>query len=415
MTFDLHRDLEERFLRYVQVDTESDADSTSVPSTERQLDLLRMLEVELQQLGAEDVQLTDYATLLATIPATAGGGEAPTIAFMAHVDTTEAFPGLGVEPRVHRSWDGTPITFPKDEALVLSSERSPDLKAKIGQDVVTASGDTLLGADDKAGVAIVMSMARSLLEKSGTEHGRIRLCFTPDEEIGRGVDHLTPGDLDARWAYTLDGGNTGEISSETFSANMAVVTFRGVSVHPGTAYHDLVNACTLAAKFHAALPEHARTPETTRDREGFIHLYEMDGNAAEAELRYILRDFDNDRLVEHGKVLSLLAETMQAAHPRADIRCDITAQYRNMGQWLQEDMTPVEIARQAMRDIGLEPVDEPIRSGTDGSRLTEKGVPTPNLFTGMHDVHGPLEWVTIQDMALAVRTCLRIAELWTEA
>ena len=275
MTFDLHRDLEERFLRYVQVDTESDADSTSVPSTERQLDLLRMLEVELQQLGAEDVQLTDYATLLATIPATEGGGEAPTIAFMAHVDTTEAFPGLGVEPRVHRSWDGSPIMFPKDGSLVLSPERSPDLKAKIGQDIVTASGDTLLGADDKAGVAIVMGMARSLLEKSGTEHGRIRLCFTPDEEIGRGVDHLTPGDLDARWAYTLDGGNTGEISSETFSANMAVVTFRGVSVHPGTAYHDLVNACTLAAKFHAALPEHARTPETTKDREGFIHLYEI--------------------------------------------------------------------------------------------------------------------------------------------
>ncbi len=410
MTADLVQDLEARFLRYVQIDTEADETSASVPSTQKQLVLLEMLEAELRAMGAADVRLTDYATVLATVPATDPSPDIPSIAFLSHVDTAPAFSGRDVKPRVHRQWDGTPIAFPDDAALVLDTAQSPDLAQKIGHDLITGSGASLLGADDKAGVAIVMSLARHLLHHPEIRHGRIRLCFTPDEEIGRGVTHLTPEDLDARWAYTLDGGNVGELSSETFAADKAVVHFQGVSIHPGTAFHAMVNAATLATQFMGLLPAHTRTPETTRDREGFIHLYQMQGTAAAAELHFILRDFATGKLQEHGRILTQLAETMQLAEPRARISCEIVPQYRNMRHWLEQDMTPVTMARQAMRDIGVAPVDEPIRGGTDGSMLTAKGVPTPNLFTGMHEVHGPLEWVTVQDMALATQVCLQLAQ-----
>lgn len=408
MTTDLARDLEERFLRYVQIDTESNEASTSVPSTPKQLVLLEMLAAELREMGAADVCLTDYATVLATVPATDSDPRIPSMAFLGHVDTAPAFSGKDVKPRVHRQWDGSAISFPDDAALVLDTVRSPHLARKIGHDLITGSGASLLGADDKAGVAIAMSMAGRLLQRPEFPHGRIRLCFTPDEEIGRGVAYLTPHDLDAQWAYTLDGGDVGELSSETFAADKAVVRFQGVSVHPGTAFHAMVNAATLATQFVGLLPAHARTPETTRGREGFMHLYRMQGTAAEAELQFILRDFAEDKLREHGRILTRLAETMQLAEPRSRISCEITPQYRNMRQWLEQDMTPVHMARQAMRDIGVEPVDEPIRGGTDGALLTAKGVPTPNLFTGMHEVHGPLEWVTVQDMELATRVCLQL-------
>ena len=410
MTTELALDLEERFLRYVQIDTEADETSASVPSTQKQLVLLEILATELREMGAADVCLTDYATVLATVPATDPNPDIPSIAFLSHVDTTPAFSGKDVKPRVHRQWDGSPVSFPDDAALVLDTAQCPDLAQKIGHDLITGSGASLLGADDKAGVAIVMSMARHLLQHPEIPHGRIRLCFTPDEEIGRGVAHLTPEDLDAQWAYTLDGGDVGELSSETFAADKAVVRFQGVSIHPGTAFHAMVNAATMATQFMGLLPAHARTPETTKGREGFIHLYQMQGTAAEAELHFILRDFAEEILQEHGRILTRLAETMQLAEPRARISCEIVPQYRNMRRWLEQDMTPVNMARQAMRDVGIEPVDEPIRGGTDGSMLTAKGVPTPNLFTGMHEVHGPLEWVTVQDMALATKVCLQLSQ-----
>ena len=409
MTTDLVQDLEERFLRYVQVDTESDDSSSSVPSTQKQMVLLEMLATELQEIGAADVCITNYATLLASVPASDPNPDIPAVAFLAHVDTAPAFSGKDVKPRVHRQWDGSPVSFPDDSTLSLDTVKSPHLAQKIGQDLITASGATLLGADDKAGVAIVMSMAKQMLSNPEIPHGRIRLCFTPDEEIGRGVEHLTIEDLDAQWAYTLDGGDVAELSSETFAADKAVVRFQGVSIHPGTAFHAMVNAATLATQYVGSLPAHARTPETTREREGFIHLYQMQGTAAEAELHFILRDFSEENLESHGRFLTLLAETMQLAEPRARISCDITPQYRNMGKWLEKDMTPVTLAQQAMRDVGLVPIDEPIRGGTDGSMLTAKGVSTPNLFTGMHEVHGPLEWVTIQDMEMATKVCLQLA------
>ncbi len=414
MSTELIPDLEKRFLRYVRMDTESQEEADTIPSTERQLALLELLMTELRAMGVVDVRLTDYATVLATIPATDPNPAVPAVAFLAHVDTTQAFSGHGVKPRVHRNWDGTPIRYPDNAALVLDTGQSPDLGHKLGHDIVTASGATLLGADDKAGVAILMSLAQYLMTHRTIGHGTVRLCFTPDEEIGRGVLHLTPEDLGAPWAYTLDGGEVGEIASETFSADKAVVRIEGVSTHPGTAFQEMVNAATLAARFIQMLPAHTRTPETTRDREGFIHLYQMQGTPASAELHFILRDFTREGLAAHGELLTQLAATLQLAEPRAAVTCTITAQYRNMREWLERDMTPVTIACQAMTELGLEPRDEPIRGGTDGAMLTAKGIPTPNLFTGMHEIHGPLEWVSLQDMEQATRTCLRILELWAE-
>ncbi len=406
-------ELEERFLRYVQVDTQSDESSDTVPSTAQQMDLLRMLETELRELGAEDVVLTDYGCVMATIPATQGI-DAPTIAFLAHVDTSPAFPASGVKPIVHRRYDGSDIVLPDDTSQVLSPDDFPYLREKIGEDLVTASGTTLLGADDKAGVAIIMVMAKRLLSDPSIPHGKIRICFTCDEEIGTGVRHLKLEDLGADYAYTLDGGEAGEYTYETFSADKAVVTITGVSTHPAYAYGVMVNALTLAGKLVAFLPQHTRSPETTRDRAGFIHLYQQHGTAAETTLHFILRDFELDELQAHGELLQSACAALAASEPRAKVTCTITPQYRNMRYWLEKDMTPVRIAETAIRRTGLEPKSEPVRGGTDGSQLTERGLPTPNLFTGMQNFHGPLEYVSIQDMARATQVCVEIAQLWAQ-
>lgn len=406
--------VEERLLRYVQIDTQSEEGSTSAPSTAKQYDLLRPLVEELRAIGAADVTLTDYGTVLATIPATVehtpNGAAIPTIAFMAHVDTAPAYSGSGVKPRIHRNYDGGPITFPDAPELVLSPEGSPYLAKKVGEDIITASGSTLLGADDKSGVAVIMTMAEALLADPSIPHGPIRIAFTPDEEIGRGVVHLTPQDLGASFAYTLDGGEGGELAFETFSADKAVITLTGVSIHTATAFGKLVNALTWAAKFISMLPEATRTPETTQDRAGFIHLYQMTGNAAEAKLSFILRDFEMDGLSAHGKVLNHLCESLRLAEPRLRVQCEITPQYRNMRYWLEKDMRPVDLAVASIRAVGLEPIFRTVRGGTDGSQMTEKGVPTPNLFTGQQDLHGPLEWISVQDMARSVAVCIEIAK-----
>jgi len=404
--------LSERFLRYVKIDTQSDESSEEVPSTAKQLSLLRLLEQELRDMGVEDVCLTGYGCVLATVPATVPADDLPTIAFLAHVDTVPHISGTDVRPIVHSDYDGADLQLPDDPTKVLTSEPFPALKTKIGHDVITTSGTTLLGADDKAGVAIIMTMVSELTKDHGIAHGDIRICFTPDEEIGRGVEHLTAEDLAADYAYTLDGGDVGEITYETFSADKAVVEIEGVSIHPGAATGKMVNALTLAAKFVTALPEYTRTPETTAGREGFIHLYTVNGSAAKAELYFILRDFELDGLAAHGEVIQKLTLALQAAEPRARITCTITPQYRNMRYWLENNMEPVNLAIQAIEQAGIEPVIEPIRGGTDGSRLTEKGIPTPNLFTGMHNPHSELEWVSIQDMARAVDVCINLVQLW---
>lgn len=410
-TFD--RELEERLIRYASIDTQSDERSSSAPSTVIQLDLLRLLADELREMGAPDVMVTEYGAVLATIPATTETS-APAVAFLAHVDTSPGFHASHVRPIVHRAYDGGEIVLPDDPRQVLSPVQFPYLAGKKGDDIVTASGTTLLGADDKAGVAIVMTLARHLLTHRDIPHGTIRVCFTPDEEIGRGVHPALPGDLRAGVAYTLDGGPVGEVVFETFSADKAVVRIAGVSTHPGHAKDELVNALTLAARIVMTLPHSTLTPETTADRQGFIHLYELNGTAAVAELHFILRDFDDAQLAAHGDLLRQICATVQAAEPRAKITCEVTPQYRNMRNWLERDMRPVDLAREACRQCGIEPASPPTRGGTDGSRLTEMGVPAPNLFTGMQNFHGPLEWVSVQDMDRATAVCLALVRLWGE-
>lgn len=406
------RELEERLVRYARIDTQSDDASTTSPSTRKQLDLLHLLVDELREMGAQEVMLTDYGVVLATIPATTTG-DVPTVAFLAHVDTSPAFNATGVKPIVHRDYDGGDIVLPDDPSVVLSPERFPYLAQKVGDDIVTASGTTLLGADDKAGIAIVMTMARHLLSQPDLAHGPVRVCFTPDEEIGRGVHSRLPDDLAADVAYTLDGADRGEVVYETFSADKGTVRVHGVSAHPGQAKDVLVNALHLAAKIVDTLPQVTLTPETTDGRQGFIHLYQMSGSAAEAELHFALRDFELDGLRAHGELLAQVCDTVQATEPRARITCEITPQYRNMRYWLENDMRPVTLALEACRQVGIEPHSTPTRGGTDGSRLTELGVPTPNLFTGMQNFHGPWEWVSVQDMASATEVCVKLAQLWS--
>ncbi len=404
------RELEARFLRYVQIDTQSNETSNSVPSTPGQRVLLDILVEELRALGASEVTLSDYSCVFATLPATVTK-TVPTIAFLAHVDTAPDFSGNDVKALVHRAYDGQPIILPDAPTRVLHPEENPNLAAKIGEDIITASGLTLLGADDKAGIAIIMTMADYLLQHPELPHGPIRICFTPDEEIGRGVEHLTPEDLRADVAYTLDGGEVGEITYETFSADKAVVTITGVAVHPGSAKGKLVNALRLAGKFLAALPPEL-SPEMTAEREGYIHPYRIQGSAAEATLGFTLRDFELEGLQSHGERLRTIAQALEAEEPRARITCTITPQYRNMRYGLEKDMRPVELALAALRPLGISPLTRPVRGGTDGSGLTAKGVPTPNLFTGMENSHGPLEWISVQDMAKAVQICLNLAQLW---
>jgi len=405
-------ELTERLIRYARIDTQADERSTTSPSTSKQSDLLRMLVDELRIIGAEDVRLTDYGVVLATIPATISG-DIPTIALLAHVDTAPGFSGTGVNPIVHRHYSGGDLVLPDDPTVVLSPKQFPYLAAKSGDDIITAGGTTLLGADDKAGVAIIMTAARHILEHRQLPHGRIRVAFTPDEEIGRGVHANLPADLEAEVAYTLDGAELGEIVYETFSADRAEVHVQGVSIHPGQAKDKLVNALHLAAKIVDTLPQVTLTPETTSGRQGFIHLYQMSGTAAAADLHFILRDFELDGLRSHGELLQQVCATIQATEPRAHITYTITEQYRNMRYWLENDMRPVELAMDACRRIGVSPSSTPTRGGTDGSRLTELGVPTPNLFTGMQNIHGPHEWISVQDMARATDMCIELVQIWT--
>ncbi|KIC47038.1 peptidase T [Ruegeria sp. ANG-S4] len=399
------QELEDRLMRYAAIDSQSDETSPSTPSTEIQFDMLNLLRDELTAIGAQDVELTHDSVVVATIPGTAEG---PTIGFLAHVDTAPQFNATGVKPRVIKGYNGGDITFPDDPDLVLSPDEHPYLAKKMGHDLITASGTTLLGGDDKAGVSILMTMARHLLETKDVAHGPIRIAFTPDEEIGRGVTERLPEDLKADFAYTLDGQEVGEIEYESFSADRAVIKITGVSIHPGLAKDKMVNAAHLAAKIVQTLPQATMTPEVTDGREGFIHITDMNGGSSEMEVKLILRDFEMDGLEAQREIVRKVCGAVQATEPRAQITCDISHQYRNMRYWLEKDMTPVDLAREACQDLGIDVISVPIRGGTDGSRLTEFGTPTPNIFTGMQCIHGPKEWISVQDMALATEVCLSL-------
>jgi len=403
-----------RFLRYVRVDTQSDETSNTFPSTPGQLVLLERLKQELSELGAADVQMTKHGYVMASIPANTRKARVPTVAFLAHVDTAPDCSGKDVKPIVHRKYNGRVIKFPDNPHLTLDPATSPELRSALGKDIITASGTTLLGSDDKSGVAVVVTLVERLLRETKRKHGLIRVCFTPDEEIGRGVNKLNLQVLGAAVGYTLDGGAPGEICWETFSGDAAEVIIEGIITHTMEARaKGMVNAAYLAGKLLAGLPREHCAPETTEGREGFIHPMSVEGRTKQAVVKFILRDFELDGLAEKRKILRGLCRGLQAGEPRARVRCKIRKGYRNMAYWLRKDMRPVELAREAFVAAGLKPYDHVIRGGTDGSRLTELGLPTPNLFCGEHNAHGPLEWVAVQDMEATVTACTHLAELWT--
>jgi len=399
-------DLLERFLRYVQIDTESDSSSNSCPSTDKQWNFIYFLERELKELGIKDVRVTEFGYVLASMPSNSKN-KVPAIAFLAHVDTADACRG-NAKPIVHRNYDGAPIVLPDDPSQILSFENIPLLKEKIGEDIITASGTTLLGADDKAGVAIIMSMVKHLINHPEIIHGPIRICFNPDEEIGRGMDKIELSELNSDYAYTLDSEHVGQIDFETFSADQAVIEIEGVAAHPGSAKGVLVNALRLATDLIQKLPK-GIFPEDVQGREGFIHPIEIKGTAEKVTIRFILRDFELDGLAAKQKILQLIVDEIG---PKAKLR--VTPQYRNMRYWLENDMKPVEYAREAIKRAGLKVYSEPVRGGTDGSRLTERGLLTPNIFTGFHNIHSPLEWVSLQDMALSVETLIHLIQVYEE-
>jgi len=403
-------DLLDRFCRYVRIDTRSDSHSSTCPSTPGQWDLLRLLERELKDLGASDVRLNADGYVSATIPATSGKAGVPRLAWLAHVDTATELPG-GAKPIVHRRYDGKPIILPDAPAQKLTVDTTPHLREKIGHDIITASGTTLLGADDKAGVAVIMNVARHLLANPEIPHGILRLCFNPDEEIARGMTRLDLKELGADTAYTLDGEDLGEVDYETFSADACVIEIEGVSIHPGLAKGVMVNALRLAGQFLAALPAEV-SPERTAGRDGFIHPVEVAGGAGRCTVRMILRDFELAGLAAKRAIVEQVVAGLRIVEPRAVFTCTFQKQYRNMRYWLEKDMRPVELAREAIRLAGITPASTAIRGGTDGSNLTARGLPCPNLFCGMREVHSEREWVSLQDMTKSAEMLLHLARLW---
>jgi tripeptide aminopeptidase len=400
----------ERFLRYVRVDTQSHRDRTGSPSTPGQLDLARVLVEDLRAAGLTDVALDENGYVTATLEPTVEG-DVPTIGLIAHMDTSPDAPGAGVEPIVHEAYDGGAIDLPRG-GTVLDPEAMPVLGTKAGHDIVTSSGDTLLGADDKAGVAEIVTAAAHLAAHPELPRARVRVCFTPDEEIGEGATLFDVAGFGARCAYTLDGSQPGELQDETFNGSEVLITVHGVDVHPGYAKGVLVNPVRLLARIVAALPSDRLTPETTDDREGYIHPYEISGAAATATLRAIVRDFDVEQLERHVELLRRTAEDVVAAQPRARLDFEVRPQYPNMRRDLEAFPEVVAAAEAALREEGIEPVRTPIRGGTDGSKLSEMGLPTPNLFTGGHEYHSVREWASVHDMASAAAVAVRLAGVW---
>jgi tripeptide aminopeptidase len=403
----------ERFLRYVTYDTTSDHDSTTVPTTAKQLVLLDLLVEELKALGCADASRDAFGIVMATLPATTSRRDVPVIGFLAHVDTSSDVSGTGVKPIVHERWDGGDIVLPDDPSMVLRPSETPALAGKAGEDIITASGKTLLGADDKAGIAAIMAAVEHLVKHPEIPHGTIRIGFTPDEEVGTGIRHFDVARFGARYAYTMDSSDLGKIETETFSADAMTVTFQGFSAHPGFAKGKMVNAIKVASDFVARLPKDRLSPETTEGAEGFFHPVGVDGAAERAVVRFIVRDFVTPGLAEKEAFLTQLARDTAAAWG-ATASVEVTESYRNMREVLDRHPEVVANAREAIRRAGVEPITSSIRGGTDGSRLSFMGLPTPNLFTGMQNFHSRLEWVSARDMEKAVETIVQLCRIWEE-
>jgi tripeptide aminopeptidase len=403
----------ERFLRYVTIDTQSDPESPTCPSTEKQKNLSRLLVEELKAMGVADAELDEFGYVYATIPANSDK-KVPVICFCSHVDTSPDCSGAGVKPIVHANYQGQDLVLPDDNSVVIRKAEHEDLKHQIGNDIITASGTTLLGADNKAGVAAIMDAAHILLKNKNLKHGKIRILFTPDEEIGRGVDKVNMKKLGAKYGYTIDGETAGSIEDETFSADAATVTIHGVAAHPGFAKGKMENALKIAARIVAKFPDKL-SPEHTEGRQGFIHPVHFEGNLEKAVVKLIIRDFTESGLKRHAKTLQKIVDNVLKNFPDSRAEVKISEQYRNMGKVLRRHPQVVAYAVEALQRAGFQkPVKSAIRGGTDGSRLSFMGLPCPNLFAGEHAFHSKQEWVSVQDMEKAAETIVHLAQVWEE-
>jgi tripeptide aminopeptidase len=406
--------LEQRFMRYVQVDTQSDPNGTAFPTTEKQRDLSRILYQELKDMGLAQVELDPWNYIYATLPANSGKAGIPAICFCSHVDTAPDCSGTDVKPILHVNYQGLDIVLPDDHSLVLSAAVSPYLKAHIGSDIITASGKTLLGADDKAGVAIIVQTVQTLLDHPEILHGELKIVFTPDEEVGKGTAKIDMEKVGAQFGYTLDGGEAGSLEDETFSADGASITIHGVIAHPGYAKDKLVNAMKIAGEVLAALPRDEWSPETTQGMQGFVHPVSLNGIAEKCSIGFIVRDFSTAKLQDHHDRLRQIAQAVVANHPGASMEYQQQEQYRNMKDILVQHPQVADYAAEAIRRAGMEVKKESIRGGTDGSRLSYIGLPCPNIFTGMQNIHSKLEWVGVKDMVKAVETLVHLSAIWEE-
>jgi tripeptide aminopeptidase len=404
--------VKDRLIRYVQIDTEADPNSETTPSSLKQKDLSKLLAEELTALGIQDAEMDEWGYVYATIPSTSSRENIPTICFCSHVDTAPDCSGKDVKPIVHENYQGQPIILPDDTTQVITVEKHPYLAKKFGDDIITASGKTLLGGDDKAGVAIIMDFAQFMMQNPQIQHGKIRILFTPDEEIGRGVDKIDMKKLDADFGYTLDGGPLGSIEDETFSADAMTFTFQGVSAHPGYAKGKMVHAIKVASHFVDSLPKDSWSPETTKDREGFVHPTSISGGLESATVSFIIRDHQTTKLGEYENRLVELANSAVNSFPGSSVEYQTSEQYRNMKEILDTVPFVNEYAVQAIEKAGIEPKKMIIRGGTDGSRLSFIGLPCPNLFTGEMAIHSKHEFVSVQDMQKAVDTMIELVQIW---
>ncbi len=400
----------DRFLKYVKYDTQSDEESTSFPSTEKQKKLSADLAKELKRMGLKDAAMDKWGYVMATIPATTTK-KVPPVAFIAHVDTSPAVTGKNVKPIIHKKYKGGDIKLPNGGWVIKVSE-NPDLKNMKGFDIITTDGSTLLGADNKAGVAEIMDAVNYLLTHPEVKHGPIKICFTPDEEVGRGTEKIDLKKLGAKYAYTVDGSSRGEVESETFSADMVVLKFIGKNIHPGYAKNQMINSIKIAAAFMESLPKKTLSPETTEKRQGYVHCTTISGLEEVTTLKIIIRDFETAKLKKYEQLLEKLAKQAVAKFPGSKYEFKVVTQYRNMKEVLVKHPQVAKYAVQAMRNLGIKPIMNPIRGGTDGSRLSFMGLPCPNIFAGEHSFHSQLEWVAVQDMEMAVKVIVEIAKIW---
>jgi tripeptide aminopeptidase len=402
----------ERFLNYVKVDTQSDPNSATFPSTEKQKNLAKILVSELTDMGI-DCELDVYGYVYATIPSNSNK-DVPVICFCSHMDTSPDCSGENVKPIVHTNYNGQDLILPEDNTQIISPKNHPDLLNQIGNDIITADGTTLLGADNKAGVAEIMDAAYQLVNNPEIKHGTIKILFTPDEEVGRGVEHVDLKKLGATFAYTMDGESLGTLENETFSANALHLKINGVSTHPGFAKNKMESAIKIASQIISSLPKDFLSPESTENKEGFLHPVSITGGIEEAKISFIIRDFDSSKLSQHENVIKTIAENVMLQFPHSTFSVEIIEQYRNMKEILDNYPQVVEYAKQAIERVGLDAKLSSIRGGTDGSRLSFMGLPCPNIFAGEHAFHSKHEWVSIQDMEKAVQTILHLAIIWEE-